>query len=721
MSPPTAAWTDINSIVFKFKLHANPAYHDAHKQLNATYAQEVSGKDLDALFTDATRTTLKQDAIAILRSKIVDLMIPQAIRTTDMQLIKQYTNDMPITSRISAHLKPWRTSPDIEATFLYGRNTSVTEITINLDIDGFHFLLHDPATPTVFFDPKCFEHISIVPFATATPIPQSPATNTGTGTGTNTTPGNTATTQDVNTLVTGIGTLIAAMNAQTAAAPAAHTGTGITTLNFQTAHLPPDVRTRFVNKRDSDYLMTGTEMSKFDSSEPDTRDPSGGTMRTAHFHLDPAGIGFRLFTRDGTCFQLTDPSTATEDKAFITNCPACEGSSPMSIRKWYKRFETYAAGYKVYVHPYYCFRPDSGSTRGFSCGPCTNEMKFDLPERYDVPLEVWDSRIYSAISQAKCFPKSSHSRSTILDNYGQGYAALYAIISSSHPEVIAQPSLLVTYPPKQAALEPIGQYFHAYLDYLEMKAYIDNISHTLNHKGELDRFIAGTVHHADFTRLSREERLSSDPIMMRRYTQGQIVTTLNRLQSLIPGATFNHHTGWELKPDDSDARTAATATSDTSSLTKSISTRTAASRYPRRKPGTTYQPRGIFPKRAIASVNAIDVDMTDPLASLTLPDTMSELDDALCHRYSEAVYAMHTSPNTFDINTPCKVCRKPGHVFKNCKVLQNSELLRAHFIGVCLKDDHLQKIIERHSKEVHSIDATPTHDDFTPDFRTSEE
>ena len=207
---------------------------------------------------------------------------------------------------------------------------------------------------------------------------------------------------------------------------------------------------------------------------------------------------------------------------------------------------------------------------------------FDLPERYDVPLQVWDSRIYTAISQTKCFPKNSHSRSTILDNYGEGYAALYAIISSGHPEVVAQPSLLVTYPPKQGASEPIGQYFHAYLDHLEMKAYIDNISHTLNHKGELDRFIAGTIHHVAFTRLSREERLSSDPIMIRRYTQGQIVTTLNRLQSDIPGATYNHNTGWEMKPCDksdssSTAGTAATEMSDASSLTKSTNSRSSGS------------------------------------------------------------------------------------------------------------------------------------------------
>ena len=115
--------------------------------------------------------------------------------------------------------------------------------------------------------------------------------------------------------------------------------------------------------------------------------------------------------------------------------------------------------------------------------------------------------------------------------------------------------------------------------------------------------------------------------------------------------------------------------------------------------------------------------MNDPLASLILPDEMSELDDALCGRYCEFIYGLQTSPNTFDISNPCKVCKTSGHIFKHCKLLQNNELLRAHFIGVRLKDDHLQKLIDRHSKEIHSVDATNNDvAEFNPvDFRSDED
>jgi len=162
--PTTAAWTDIHSIIFTFKPHANPYYNDAHNQLNATYAQVVSGTELDLLFEDDTRVAIKQDAIAIIRDTIIELMTPLAIRTTNKALVKQYIIDIPISSRMSTYTKPWRASSDIETTFLFTRKASQKEITINLDIDGLHFRPH--TGPADFFDPKKFEDISNVPFPT---------------------------------------------------------------------------------------------------------------------------------------------------------------------------------------------------------------------------------------------------------------------------------------------------------------------------------------------------------------------------------------------------------------------------------------------------------------------------------------------------------------------------------------------------------------------------
>jgi len=47
-------------------------------------------------------------------------------------------------------------------------------------------------------------------------------------------------------------------------------------------------------------------------------------------------------------------------------------------------------------------------------------------------------------------------------------------------------------PPEQGKSDTIGKYYGIYKDYLEMKAYVDDVSRNLNNKGEMDRFIAGT-------------------------------------------------------------------------------------------------------------------------------------------------------------------------------------------------------------------------------------
>ena len=315
MAPPTpAAWTDIHSLVFKFKPHANKSFEDAHKQLNATYAQAVSGTALDELFVDSTRTTLKQDAIAILRDKIVDLITPLAIRTIDKQLVKRYTKDLPISSKMSSYLKPWRTSTDIEASLLFARKSKLTEITINLDINGLHFKPH--TGPNGFFDPKKFEDISSTPFAvTTTTVPQSPGTEPN-APGQNT---SAFTTSDMTTLGTAIGLALANHNPTSTSTtqPANNTGptstgptsTGNLALGFKTDHLPPEVETRYLNSQDADYLMTHAEMVPFGTTDKDTRDPSGTTMRTSYYHMDPTFSGYRVYTRDGSCFQLTLPAS----------------------------------------------------------------------------------------------------------------------------------------------------------------------------------------------------------------------------------------------------------------------------------------------------------------------------------------------------------------------------------------------------------------------------
>jgi len=267
-------------------------------------------------------------------------MTPLAIDTADPALIKQFIADMGISSKQSTYSSFWRSSKDIENMLAYTRKNKDTDIIIFLNIERLHF----KTTPAETFNPARFEDVSTTVYPTVVPVSPSP------GTCTNAALGATVTPQDIYALITAIGIAIAthantfqnvastviAVAAATAAAIAATTGTttGVASLNFSTVNLPLDVCIRYLNRKEKNYLMTRTKMASFDTQIPNlTANPSGNTMRTVEFYLDPAGIGHRIFTRDSTCFQLIDPCTPATGKAFIHRTPACKGTTPMDIRK----------------------------------------------------------------------------------------------------------------------------------------------------------------------------------------------------------------------------------------------------------------------------------------------------------------------------------------------------------------------------------------------------
>ena len=71
-------------------------------------------------------------------------------------------------------------------------------------------------------------------------------------------------------------------------------------------------------------------------------------------------------------------------------------------------------------------------------------------------------------------------------------------------------------------------YFQHYIDYIGLQAFLENNRSTLNESSELDNFFHGLIHATGIFRVSREERMSVDPAVQRRFTQGAIVTTLTQ-------------------------------------------------------------------------------------------------------------------------------------------------------------------------------------------------
>ena len=110
---------------------------------------------------------------------------------------------------------------------------------------------------------------------------------------------------------------------------------------------------------------------------------------------------------------------------------------------------------------------------------------------------------------------------------------------------------------------------------------------------------------------------------------------------------------------------------------------------------------------------------------------MTELELFVVRCYKGVLNAVHASPQKFSAtDTPCAVCGKIGHPFKDCEILENVDFLRMHHIQYCLQPNRLQNVVERQLKNVplHLVETIPNDDDDDAsdqeedqDFRSGED
>ena len=120
----------------------------------------------------------------------------------------------------------------------------------------------------------------------------------------------------------------------------------------------------------------------------------------------------------------------------------------------------------------------------------------------------------------------------------RGYECLWKLLADAHLINNAHPSLSIRTPPVQSPTKTVSQYFHGYFDYMDMQGYLQDDSTNLNDKHELDLFIEGCVHSERLFIIAREDRLSTDPIVLQRFLQGSIInafTSYLRELNLLDG------------------------------------------------------------------------------------------------------------------------------------------------------------------------------------------
>ena len=150
----------------------------------------------------------------------------------------------------------------------------------------------------------------------------------------------------------------------------------------------------------------------------------------------------------------------------------------------------------------------------------------------ETKLTGFSTKIYLAISKDKIFQKGSSQSATIC-NEPDGYTALFKLIMPHHPAYVLHPSDLIRTTPSQDLKDDISTYFYRYIDFMQLRGYLENNSKTLDDPYEMDKFISGATYSKEILHLTRDNRRSTDPAILAQYSQSRIVG--DRFQSYVIG------------------------------------------------------------------------------------------------------------------------------------------------------------------------------------------
>lgn len=265
----------------------------------------------------------------------------------------------------------------------------------------------------------------------------------------------------------------------------------------------------------------------------------------------------------------------------------------------------YAArhGSWIYSHPLWCFRKDQGGDWGFKAG---NRADDDLPQRMEVPLAKMKSHLFNLLQKKDMFPKDSNLVRVVQSCYGDGYKAIKAILFKAHPVFYDQPAIMITGYPKQRETT-ILEYYHLFLDYIQLRAFIANSTSTLDDTHDLDIFINNAKHSDYLNRVTRDERRQA--VMEHKYKGQQLVETLTKF----------------LMASDSPARTKEVSSRITSpittSRTASPSTVPYKSSSPNRRAARVHQlSLSAYQDEELPSSGSDDSPNVVDVSSISVPD-----------------------------------------------------------------------------------------------------
>ena len=632
-------YSTITTFVVKFGRH--PRHRDAHVYMNSIYQDALPKQE--RIFTDPATQDTVQDTDKLLRllQQIItdEMIVPYALETPSPA--DKYISPLIIgaTLQVVTNAGTRRLN---KSSLTHALAEAVQQKRYYIEIQiGTHHIYFDPSVELSFTN---WQQFSDKPFPTPA---AKPSGNTVDPTAIATAvagaiPHITAT--DIATAVT---TAMAATKTPAATRTTTTTRPASTMWSFNIHALPADVRKRWENKN-KEGLITGTI-----SNTP----YNSGDL----YYLDPPD---RLFLSDGTLYIMKDP----DDKALFRQPVRCNNDTFSAIRQWYQTFTRHAMDHGFYTHPLWCFRKNKGGNIGFTYGNSTDD---DLPDIMEIPLQRMKQPLFCLLQQKDMFPTNSNLVDIVQSCYGDGYKALKAILFKAHPVFYDQPSTMITAYPKQRDTTML-QYYQLFNDYLQLRAFITDVTSSLDNEHELDIFINNAKFHEFLNRVTRDERRLTS--LAHKYRGTQLVETLEaylaapdsplRTQRVPPSRTM------QPRPSPPDNH-------------RSNGFQSMITRPPAQKPvnQVTSPPGDDLPDEIILTSFPDDTMDTviNSLNTITVPTDPN--DRELYHMYSAGIHRVQREPNAAK-TLPCIVCGG-NHRFAACDVLKNTEFLRNHYITWC--------------------------------------
>ena len=358
------------------------------------------------------------------------------------------------------------------------------------------------------------------------------------------------------------------------------------------------------------------------------------------YHLD--GLR-RIVLADGTVFVRKD----LDEKGIFRAMVQCRDTSPLGIRTWYHNLGDHLRAHGCFILPFWLFRADSGDT-GFSIGDAPAGAH-DLPLMMRLPCLQSSNLIFRYLSSDKIFPADSQLRDIVDASRGDGYRALKQIIYAVHPAFHRAPGILVSAPPIQGD-DSILQYVLRFNDYLQLRAFVQNIASSIEDPDQRDLLFNGAKYSDYIAKMARLDL--RDPTLAHKFTATHLVETLNAYLKEPDSPLFKD---WQKEQY------------------KKIQTMHSQRPSPDFRPIHPVDTASPSDSSESSSASALNTFYDEAMQLEASTDDERQLQ----HLYAVSLFAVKTNPAR-----NCLICGEQ-HTFDNCPVLNNAAFLRNHFIRFC--------------------------------------